>query len=223
MGRQRLPPVGRLSDLASNCPAAGDKAIKRVVGCARRGIFRRRPHKRRLIPFAALLIAVTCAPLSTWSQGTSGGDEWREFQGTWTAVGKRQAIPLGDDRRASIGDFNGSLVLSGPSRPAVGFRAEAIVLSDSLTGLVGRAVWTDERGDHLFSELRGETTATGSRLFGAFIGGSGRYVGATGSYEFSWRYLIEGEDGEVEGQCMGLKGRVRTGPPQGAPGAGSSQ
>jgi len=114
-------------------------------------------------------------------------------------------------------------VLSGPSRPAVGFRAEAIVLSDSLTGLVGRAVWTDERGDHLFSELRGETTATGSRLFGAFIGGSGRYVGATGSYEFSWRYLIEGEDGEVEGQCMGLKGRVRTGPPQGAPGAGSSQ
>jgi hypothetical protein len=114
-------------------------------------------------------------------------------------------------------------VLSGPSRPAVGFRAEAIVLNDTLTGLVGRAVWTDERGDQIFSELWGETTGTASRLFGTFLGGSGRYAGATGSYEFSWRYLIEGEDGEVEGQCMGLKGRVRPGPPHGAPSAGSSQ
>ena len=167
-------------------------------------------------------MAVTCAPLATRSQGTSGGDEWREFQGTWTAVGKRQAIPLGGDRHASIADYNGSLVLSGPSRPAVGFRAEAIVLNDSLTGLVGRAVWTDERGDQIFSELRGETTATGNRLFGTFLGGSGRYARAAGSYEFSWRFLIEGEDGMVQGQSEGLKGRVRAGP-QDAPAAGSSQ
>lgn len=183
---------------------------------------RRRP-KQIISCAAALLIAVTCAPLSTRSQGTSGGDEWREFQGTCTAVGRRQVIPLGNDRHAAIADFNGSLVLSGPSRPAVGFRAEAIVLNDTLTGLVGRAVWTDERGDQIFSELRGETTATGSRLLGTFLGGSGRYAGATGSYEFSWRYLIEAEDGAVQGQCTGLKGRVRAGPPQRAPSAGSSQ
>ena len=183
------------------------------------------PHKRRqpIVLFAALLVAVTCAPLSTRAQATSGGGEWREFQGTWTAVGRRQAIPLGGDRQASIADFNGSLVLSGPSRPAVGFRAEAIVLNDSVTGLVGRAVWTDERGDQVFSELRGETTAAGNRLFGTFLGGSGRYAGAAGSYEFSWRFLIEAEDGTVQGQSQGLKGRVRAGPPQGAPAAGSSQ
>jgi hypothetical protein len=161
--------------------------------------------------------------LSTRAQPISAGDEWREFQGTWTAVGKRQAIALGGDRRASIADFNGSLLLSGSSRPAVGFRAEAIVLNDSATGLVGRAVWTDERGDQIFSELRGETTATGNRLLGTFIGGSGRYAGATGSYEFSWRFLLEDEDGNVQGQSEGLKGRVRAAPPQGAPGTGSSQ
>jgi hypothetical protein len=105
----------------------------------------------------------------------------------------------------------------------VGFRAEAIVLNDSVTGLTGRAVWTDERGDQVFSELRGETTATGNRLFGTFLGGSGRYTGATGSYEFSWRFLIETEDGTVQGQSMGLKGRVHADPPQSAPGEGSSQ
>ena len=186
---------------------------------------RHRPHKRRqqITLFAALLAAVTCVPLPTWSQATSDEGEWREFEGTWTAVGKRQVVPLGGDRQASIADFNGSLVLSGPSRPAVGFRAEAIVLNDSLTGLVGRAVWTDERGDQVFSELQGKTTATGNRLFGTFLGGSGRYAGATGSYEFSWRFLIEAEDGTVQGQSMGLKGRVRAGPPQGAPAAGSSR
>jgi hypothetical protein len=97
------------------------------------------------------------------------------------------------------------------------------VLNDSATGLVGRAVWTDERGDQLFSELRGEITATGNRLFGTFLGGSGRYAGATGSYEFSWRFLLEAEDGTVQGQCMGLKGQVRAAAPPGAPTAGSSR
>jgi hypothetical protein len=170
----------------------------------------------------AFMVGVICSPSPTWAQAPAE-DEWREFQGTWTAVGKRHVIPLGHDRQASIADFNGSLMLTGPSRPALGFRAEAIVLNDSDTGMVGRAVWTDERGDQLFSELRGETTATGSRLFGTFLGGSGRYTGATGSYEFSWRFLLQIEDGTVQGQSMGLKGQVRAGAPRDAASAGSSR
>jgi hypothetical protein len=178
---------------------------------------------QRIILSAALLVGVTWTPLSAWAQAASAGGEWHEFQGTCTAVGRREVISLGGDRRASIADLNGSLLLSGASRPGVGFRAEAIVLNDSATGLVGRAVWTDERGDQLFSELRGEITATGNRLFGTFLGGSGRYAGATGSYEFSWRFLLEAEDGTVQGQCMGLKGQVRAAAPPGAPTAGSSR
>jgi hypothetical protein len=171
----------------------------------------------------ALLVGVICAPAPTCAQA-SAGNEWHEFQGTWTAVGKRRVIPLGGDRRASIADFDGSLMLTGPSRPALGFRAEAILLNDSLTGIVGRAVWTDERGDQVFSELRSETAATSSnRLLGTFLGGSGRYSGATGSYEFSWRFLLEDEDGTVQGQSMGLKGQVRADAPRGAPSAGSSR
>ena len=140
--------------------------------------------------------------------GPAGG--WRDFQGTWTAVGKRETIPLGGGRRASIADFNGSLVLTGASRPEVGFRAQAIVFNDSAAGMVGRAVWTDTRGDQVFSDLRGQSGAAGNLILGTFIGGSGRYAGATGSYEFSWRFLLEGEDGTVQGQSAGLRGRVRT-------------
>ncbi|MFO1205040.1 MAG: hypothetical protein U1E63_04790 [Burkholderiales bacterium] len=137
--------------------------------------------------------------------------EWHEFHGLWTAAGNRQTIRLGQDqdRRASITDFNGSLVLAGASRPAVGFGAEALVLNDTATGMVGRAVWTDERGDQVYSELKGEGTATGNRIVGTFLGGTGRYFGATGTYEFSWQFVLEAEDGKVQGQSIGLKGRVR--------------
>ena len=143
---------------------------------------------------------------------------WREFEGTWTAVGNRTVMTLGGDRKAAVSTFNGSLMLAGPSRPGVGFRSEAIVFNDSASGLIGRAAWTDENGDEAFSELRGEGTAEKNRITGTFVGGTGRYAGATGNYEFSWRFVLENEDGAVQGQSMGLKGRVRVDDPQGAAG-----
>jgi hypothetical protein len=96
----------------------------------------------------------------------------------------------------------------------LGFRADVVVLNDSATGMVGRAVWTDEHGDQVYSELHGEGTATGNRIAGTFLGGTGRYAGASGSYDFSWRFVLESEDGTVQGQSMGLKGRVRLGSAQ---------
>ena len=77
--------------------------------------------------------------------------------------------------------------------------------------MIGRAVWTDDRGDQAWSELRGEGTATGNRIAGTFIGGTGRFTGITGDYAFTWRFVLETEDGTVQGQSLGLKGRVRGG------------
>ena len=154
-----------------------------------------------------------CGPETQPVAPVPSGDGWREFEGTWTAAGNRRTLRLGPERRASIADFTGSLLLTGPGRPGVGFRAEAIVFNDSVTGMVGRAVWTDERGDQALSELRGEGTATGSRVTGTFVGGTGRYAGVTGTYEFSWRFVLEAEDGQVQGQSVGLKGRVQFGTP----------
>jgi hypothetical protein len=176
-----------------------------------------------------VLIAVTmmalaaCGPANSPPDVAPSAAEWREFHGTWTAIGSRHAIRLGEDRRASIADFNGTLLLAGASRPDLGFRAEAIVLNDSATGMAGRAVWTDERGDQVYSELRGDGNATGSRIFGTILGGTGRYAGATGTYEFSWRFVLEAEDGTVQGQSLGLKGRVRVGLPSAVPGSGGSR
>ena len=86
------------------------------------------------------------------------------------------------------------------------------MLNDSATGMVGRAVWTDERGDQAWSELRGEGTATGNRIVGHVRRRHGPLSPASaGDYEFSWRFVLETEDGTVQGQSVGLKGRVRVG------------
>ena len=54
--------------------------------------------------------------------------------------------------------------------------------------------------------------AARNRIRGKFLGGTGRYAGATGSYEFSWEWVIQAEDGAIQGRAIDLKGRVRAGP-----------
>ena len=88
-------------------------------------------------------------------------------------------------------------------------------LVDSATGLVGRSVWTDDRGDQVFSELEGEGTAKNNHLKGTFLGGTGRFAGVTGTYEFSWQNVLESEDGAVQGRAVDLKGRVHAAPQTG--------
>ena len=163
----------------------------------------------RKIAVTALLVVALCGPAAQTSKSPPTAGDWHEFQGTWTAAGSRNIMRLGGERRASISNFSGSLVLTGPLRPAVGFRAEAIVFNDSATGMVGRAVWTDEHNDQVYSELQGQGTAISNKIGGTFLGGTGRYAGATGTYEFSWRFQLETEDGIVQGQSIGLTGRVR--------------
>jgi hypothetical protein len=186
--------------------------------------FRRLQPVRSAIGCVAVfgLLLTACGRTTQVSKPVSPGGDWREFQGTWIAAGSRSSVRLGGDRLASISTLNGSLVLNGPARPGVGFHSEAIVLNDSSTGLIGRAVWTDERGDKAYSELRGEGTAQKNKITGTFVGGTGRYSGATGTYEFSWRFLIENEDGVVQGQSAGLNGRVRVDSQQTASRQGAS-
>ena len=162
----------------------------------------------------SLVLVTACGRTLQPLKSVPSKGEWLEFQGTWTATGIRNSMQLGGDRQASISIFNGSLVFAGSSRPGVGFRSETITFGDSVTGMVGRAVWTDEHGDQAYSELRGEGTTRNNKIIGTFLGGTGRYMGITGEYEFSWRFVLENEDGIVQGQSMGLKGRVRIEPQQ---------
>jgi hypothetical protein len=157
------------------------------------------------------------APAQTISSAAPAAGEWHEFQGTWTTSGTRRALNLGPDQRAAIFELTGSLLLSGAQRPAVGFQSRAIGFSDTRTGMQGRCVWTDERGDAIFSELKGEFIGTGNRITGTFLGGTGRWTGITGEYTFQWQYVVDAaaadaDDGAVSGRVVDLKGRARLTP-----------
>ena len=163
----------------------------------------------------ALALAATGYGPSSESPKTAdqAAGETGEFSGSWNAAGSRRTISLGAERRGSIIDLRGSMLLAGPGRPGVGFRADVIALVDSETGLIGRGVWTDEKGDQVFSELKGEGTAAKNKITGTILGGTGRYAGVTGSYEFSWQFVLEAEDGSIQGNATGLKGRFQAGQP----------
>lgn len=162
-----------------------------------------------------MLALAACGPAPPAAPAAADG--WYEFGGSWNSTGRRHRIPFGPDRYAALLDLSGSLLLSGPSRPGVGFGAETIALADSEKGVVGRTVWTDQNGDRVFSEIRGDGTKPGDRIAGTIVGGTGRYAGATGAYEFTWQYVLEAEDGTVQGRTIGLAGRVRFERPQPAP------
>jgi hypothetical protein len=163
------------------------------------------------IALAVVVGAVACGETPPRVERPPTGDGWHAFAGSWTASGTRRTLHLGGDHRASIVNVSGSMLLGGERSMGVGFRAEVIGLSDDVQGLVGHAVWTDERGDQVFSALKGQKVGTGNRITGTITGGTGRYAGVAGEYEFQWQYVIEAEEGTVQGRAIGLKGRFRRG------------
>jgi hypothetical protein len=166
---------------------------------------------RREVLFALALAATACGPAADSPAPRATSGEWLEFTGSWNAAGSRQTISLGEDRHGSIVDLKGTMLLAGADRPGVGFHSEVIGLTDSATGFQGRGVWTDEHGDRVFSELQGEGTAEANHIHGTFLGGTGRFAGLNGTYEFSWEWVMEAEDGSIQGRAVDLKGRVRRG------------
>ena len=164
----------------------------------------------RSVPLALLfLAAMACGEPAKEQAVEPASGEWRSFEGTGTATGQRQTLHLGSDRKVSIVHLTGSLVLVGEQRLGQGFRSEVIGYTDGLKGGTAWSVWTDSRGDQVFGEFRGGPIGTGSRFTGSLLGGTGRYAGMTGEYEFEWQYVVAAEDGEIQGRITGLKGRFR--------------
>jgi hypothetical protein len=155
--------------------------------------------------------AVLCLLLGPALGAAQPIDTSRPFAGSWSATGQQELLPTGGPRAASTVRLSGSLVLTGDSGLSRGFRGEAIGFDDGAAVRLGRSVWTDDRGDRIFSELRGEPLERGRRWIGTITGGSGRYANMSGEYELTWQYVIRTEDGAFQGRAADLKGRFRLG------------
>ena len=169
--------------------------------------------------FASLAFALALggtfqtAPLTCLAQPSPDAERWLSFEGSWSAAGERQVLPMGGERRASIVHLTGALVLTAEEGLSRGFLSEAIGFYDGGSLTLGSCVWTDDRGDQIFSDLKGESVGTGRRMSGTITGGTGRYAGMSGEYAFEWQYVVQGEEGAMGGRAVGLKGRVRRGQP----------
>jgi hypothetical protein len=176
--------------------------------------FRSRSSSRLLAIGVLLAVCGACAQPPKEGEATRPSGQWRTFEGSWSAIGDRHVLDVAPDRQASIVDMSGSLLLTGERGLGVGFQARAIAFSDGGETNVGRVVWTDERGDRIFSEIRGAPIATGRAIVGTIHGGTGRWSGISGEYGFEWKYVVDVE-GRVQGRAVGLRGRARIVAPEG--------
>lgn len=135
--------------------------------------------------------------------------EWRSFAGSWTVTGRRHTVPVEGGGNAAVVEVSGALVLTSGEGLSRGFRGEVVGFDDGQGVSLGQAVWTDEHGDRLFSRLKGEPLEAGRRVAGTIMGGTGRYAGLEGEYAFTWKYVLGGEDGSIQGRAVRLEGRVR--------------
>jgi hypothetical protein len=164
-------------------------------------------HRAALVAGSLALALVGKVPEAA-SQG-SAAVEWRAFQGSWSVSGKRSTVPIEGGTVAAVVEVSGAVVLTSGEGLSRGFRGEAIGFDDGQGVSLGRAVWTDEHGDRLFSRLKGEPLETGRRIVGTITGGTGRYADLEGEYAFTWKYVVSGEDGAIQGRAVRLEGRLR--------------
>lgn len=135
--------------------------------------------------------------------------EWRAFEGSWSISGRRQTVAVEGGREAAVVEWRGAVSLLRGDGLGRGFHGQAIGFDDGQGVSVGRGVWTDAKGDRIYSRLKGEPLATGRRILGTITGGTGRYEGLEGEYSFTWQYVVAGEDGAFDGRGVRLEGRVR--------------
>ena len=158
---------------------------------------------------AALVLLVTLSPDTSARRQGAPADGWRPIEGSWSASGQKRVLATDVERMASTSYLSGALVLAGGAGTARGFQSEVITFDDGAGISVGRAVWTDEHGDRIFSRLSGEGMRAGRRIAATITGGTGRYAGVEGEYAFEWQYVIDAGDGTIQGRTVGLTGRFR--------------
>jgi hypothetical protein len=160
-----------------------------------------------------LAAAIAGLALSAVAQNPPAPDGWRPFKATWTLSGTRQLLPTEGARSAGIVHVTGPFAVASGEGLGRGFLGEVIGFDDGGTLLVGRGVFTDERGDRIYWSLKAEPVGTGRKAAGTITGGTGRYAGLEGTFEFAWQYVVDAGAEEISGRIANIEGRTRLVPP----------
>lgn len=164
----------------------------------------------RVLLFIGVLgtLAAQSVPAAQGSGPASG----ELFEGSWSAFGQRQELQTESGQPAVTVQLSGAVAIATGAGLSRGFRGEVLGFDDGAGLASGRVMWTDSKGDRIFSILKGDrVAAAGRQMHGTITGGTGRYAGVTGEYEFHWQYMIAAEANLIGGRAVDLRGRVRGG------------
>lgn len=177
---------------------------------------RRPPATRRLAMALALALAASLTGSASPRQDPAvqaPPEAWQTFEASLSASGRREVLAVEDGRTAVTFRLSGSLVVTRSDGLGKGFRAEFIGFDDGAGMGTARAAWTDDNGDRIFSRMVKTDIQAGRRAEATITGGTGRYAGITGSYTFTWQYVLPGEQGVTHVRVVAMKGRYRMEPP----------
>lgn len=165
-----------------------------------------RPRTSKTTPRASLLVVAALAfgPAAGAQEIPKEGS----FDGRWDLVGKAQKIELGDERTVTVVKFEGAIVLTGHQRGlSRGFRTECVGLQDPKTGGLGRCVWKDRFDHEIWSEIESDSVGSTRKSRGRLVGGTGKFEGISGSFEFEWVYMTPAsKEGPVRGYATEIAG-----------------
>jgi hypothetical protein len=157
----------------------------------------------------AAALATIAGVALTAGAAEPAADGWRSFTATWTLSGTRHLLPTEGPRPAAVVRLSGPMAVTRGEGLGRGFLGEVVAFDDGGTLLVGRAVFTDEKGDRIYVSLKAEPIGTGRKATGTIAGGTGRYSGLEGTFTFAWQYVVDSGSEEISGHTMSFEGRTR--------------
>ncbi len=130
------------------------------------------------------------------------------FEAFWTVSGTVHILEFMDGGTVASGRLTGNVVLETSQGPIPSFDTDCVGFADDRTGSTGRCVWIGTSGDEIYVELKGSGMGGFGPTRGTFIGGTGRYEGITGGFQYEWSYSVgRGEDATLDGYTLRMAGR----------------
>lgn len=155
---------------------------------------------------AALTAAIAAAvpAFAQWPEEDSG-----TFDAYWALSGTVHILELPDGALAAAGGLTGTVTVQTSQGPIPSFETECVFFSDG-SGGEGRCVWTGTSGDQILVGLKSDGPAGMGRVRGELTGGTGRFEGISGRFEFEWNYQVSGgKDASLDGNTLTMRGRYR--------------
>ncbi len=156
-----------------------------------------------------ILINFTFNAQASFIDSAIAAEKSGSFTGTWVANGTRDVLPFGDKRETALFKLSGHVNLNDQVGMEKDYWSKCIGLADTDSGSTIRCVWRSLDGQEIYLVLQSKQLATGTRVSGTIVGGTGSAHGIQGSLEFKWStmsFLENNNSMEVGGYAKELKG-----------------